>query len=148
MLGLTNHYNKSTYRDIGGRKSKSCNTINVTERTKDNSSFAWQWNVQHRRMGLIKKKLLYIKNTYLCKEVIGCTNSLVMQIKNIDGKSYTMQACYVNFNPKIYNGNIHVFFYNLVILNKRILCQGDGKLKIGGGHDFLPGYLSSLIFHF
>lgn len=71
-----------------------------------------------------------------------------MQIKNIDGKSYTMQACYVNFNPKIYNGNIHVFFYNLVNLNKRILCQGDGKLKIGGGHDFLPGYLSSLIFHF
>lgn len=70
-----------------------------------------------------------------------------MQIKNIDGKLYTMQACYVNFNPKIYNGNIHVFFYNLVNLNKRILCQGDGKLKIGGGHDFLPGYLSSLIFH-
>lgn len=58
-----------------------------------------------------------------------------------------MQACYVNFNPKIYNGNIHVFFYNLVNLNKRILCQGDGELKIGGGHDFLPGYLSSLIFH-
>lgn len=70
-----------------------------------------------------------------------------MQIKNIDGKLYTMQACYVNFNPKIYNGNIHVFFYNLVNLNKRILCEGDGKLKIGGGLDFLPGYLSSLIFH-